>query len=489
MNDYLFRIPNHYLLCYLKQSIFFFFMVLCGSTTASAADIKDFNSSIPADRTATDHYDKRITSKYQTHLSRDAEVLNEFVQRVEKKWGKGNALVPVPKVWVQYEDSMDVRGSVDFENGIARVQMLVEDATDTGIDRQLTDAMEDLFLGKGEMPVEMMQRLMSQEEKETTTSTTIPKSAFDTRTKHYTVSKGDTLWGLSKRFNVKRSDIAHLNNIDPDGWLMIGQRLLIPGQEADNTVAQKKTDLANASAERPSAPLLHGMIRDTDGMTVTRDNVASFAKKLVATQRLKRVSIHGTDGTNRQAVSISFRLIPDHMRVRAERYRQFIRRYSKKFGIYAPLIYAVIHTESAFNPMARSGAPAYGLMQLVPGSGARDAYLMVYEMDKYLDPEYLYDPGNNIELGTAYLQILDGRYLRHIENQTSRMYCSIAAYNTGAGNVSRAFRDDTSIRQAASIINKLNPEEVYERLRSNLPYEETRNYIKRVCDRIPLYEE
>ena len=491
MKDCHFRTLYHSYPRYLPLYLLFIILALSGNPFA--ADIKTFTTWLNEGWTASDHYDKQTTEKYHTFSEQEERTLNEFVLLAERKWGKNNVSIPEAKVWVQYEDDLEVRSSVDFENGVGSVQILLEKeqkADSDTVNRQLAEAVEDLFLGRDERPVEMMRRLMSPEkgkDKEKPVPTvTRPKPEISM--KYYTVQQGDTLWGLSKRFKVSRIEIAQNNNIGPDDWLITGQRLLIPGQRIESTPAKSKK-IVKPSAKRPRAPLLHGLLNNSDGTPVTHKNVAGYANEIVRSQAHRTASVHGTDGINRQAVSISFRLIPDHLRIRAERYRQFVRRYSEKFGIYAPLIYAVIHTESAFNPMARSGAPAYGLMQLVPGSGARDAYLMVYGVDKYLDPEYLYDPGNNIELGTAYLHILDGRYLKRIENPTSRMYCSIAAYNTGAGNVSRAFTDSTSIRQAATTINQMSPDQVYARLRSDLPYEETKNYIKRVCDRIPLYEE
>ena len=124
--------------------------------------------------------------------------------------------------------------------------------------------------------------------------------------------------------------------------------------------------------------------------------------------------------------------------------------------------------------------PVFGLMQLVPRSGAMDAYEYVYGEKTLVDPEYLYQPEKNVELGAAYLSILHNRYLRHITNHESRRICVIAAYNTGAGNVARAFVGTNSVRKAAEVINEMSPEAVFDYLEENLPYEETRRYIVKV---------
>ena len=66
------------------------------------------------------------------------------------------------------------------------------------------------------------------------------------------------------------------------------------------------------------------------------------------------------------------------------------------------LIYAIMESESSFNPMARSNIPAYGLMQIVPRSAGIDAYNFLYKEKKLLSSRYLYNPSNNIKMGTAY---------------------------------------------------------------------------------------
>jgi len=67
------------------------------------------------------------------------------------------------------------------------------------------------------------------------------------------------------------------------------------------------------------------------------------------------------------------------------------------------------------------------------------------------------------------------------------LYCTIAAYNTGAGNVAKTFIGNRNINKAAITINKLTPKQVYTKLMSNLPYNETKKYLKKVNDRVAAY--
>ncbi|MCW8830309.1 MAG: transglycosylase SLT domain-containing protein, partial [Gammaproteobacteria bacterium] len=192
------------------------------------------------------------------------------------------------------------------------------------------------------------------------------------------------------------------------------------------------------------------------------------------------------------------KLVPDHIRVRAIKFEPLVSKYATKYGVPPEVVFAVMETESMFNPTARSGAPAFGLMQLVPTSGARDAYQYVYKRDRVVSDTYLYNPENNVHLGAAYIRRLNRDYLGGIKNDDSRMLATIAAYNTGAGNVFRTFvgssyslsqyRKYNDYRQAAlREINRRSPEEVYRYLRGNLPYAETRRYIKKVTERIDKY--
>ncbi|HXV67335.1 MAG TPA: transglycosylase SLT domain-containing protein, partial [Nitrospira sp.] len=113
-------------------------------------------------------------------------------------------------------------------------------------------------------------------------------------------------------------------------------------------------------------------------------------------------------------------------------------------------------------------------------SGGREAYRKAKGRDTIPSRDYLFDPENNIELGTAYLNVLSYNQLESIENSISREYCVISAYNTGPRNVFKAFSSDAGT--AVNQINSLQPPAVYDRLRTHLPYRETRDYLTKVVN-------
>lgn len=195
-----------------------------------------------------------------------------------------------------------------------------------------------------------------------------------------------------------------------------------------------------------------------------------------------------TDEGEKKVIKIKMELAEDHLPKRAEEYKDIVKACSERFGVDQPLIYAVIEQESAFNPKAKSHAPAYGLMQLVPKSGGRDAFRHVHKQDIIPSPAYLYVPENNVELGTGYLNLLMTNMFSEVKDPQCRMLCAIAAYNTGAGNVSRAMTGKTSVSKATPVINSMSYDQLFAHLKRHLPHGETRDYIQKVTDRMKKYQ-
>jgi len=207
--------------------------------------------------------------------------------------------------------------------------------------------------------------------------------------------------------------------------------------------------------------------------------------------------------SNAYVYSVKLPIPPKNILIKAKNYKGDVFKRANQFNLTPSLIYAIIHTESTFNPMARSYIPAFGLMQIVPQTAGKDAYKMLYKKNRILSPEYLYNAHNNILIGSAYLYKIYYKYFKGIKNPVSRLYCTIAAYNTGVGNVACAFnstskdfrgrtlcyrqRGDYNIKKALPKINSMSSREVYNHLIKNLRYDEAKNYLKRVTKRYILY--
>jgi membrane-bound lytic murein transglycosylase C len=223
-------------------------------------------------------------------------------------------------------------------------------------------------------------------------------------------------------------------------------------------------------------PYLAGLVVDPSGRSVTTPaDAEAFADALLSGAGSRQVTLQDGD---RAALFVKFPMVANFQNKQAEKYRTVVTRVSQQYKVSPSLVFAVIKVESNFNPFAVSSAPAYGMMQLVPTSGGREAYKKARGIDEPPTRDFLFDADNNIELGTAYLSVLTFSQLDKVTSPVSREYCVIAAYNTGPGNVTKAFAKDRTA--AWNAINGMQPPAVYDRLRTQLPYEETRQYVVKV---------
>lgn len=225
-------------------------------------------------------------------------------------------------------------------------------------------------------------------------------------------------------------------------------------------------------------PFLFNRVKDHDGEPIRWPwRAERYAQHLIETV-LHKDSIKTTSGTKKRHY-VTFKMKQENFSNNSNlNYASIVKTHAERFDINPALIFALIETESHFNPFATSGIPAYGLMQVVPSSAGRDAWKFLTKRPGQPTRNYLFNANNNIEMGSAYMHILLNRYLSKIDNPITREYCAIAAYNTGSGNVLRSFHKDRDI--AFSKINRLSPQAVYKHLRAKLPYKETRDYILKV---------
>ena len=220
-------------------------------------------------------------------------------------------------------------------------------------------------------------------------------------------------------------------------------------------------------------PMLYGQVLDHDGQPIRWNwRALRYADYLIDhhlnTRRSPRGAIYG----------VNFALTADHMTQRQYHYADLVRKYAKAYRMEESLVYAVIRTESSFNPYAVSSSNAYGLMQIIPATAGKDVFQRVKKKPGQPSKEWLFQPHNNIDTGTAYLALLNGHYLKEIKDPLSRKYTVISAYNGGAGNVFNTFDRDRD--RAIGKINQLAPSAVYRALTTKHPRDESRRYLEKV---------
>lgn len=230
-------------------------------------------------------------------------------------------------------------------------------------------------------------------------------------------------------------------------------------------------------------PVLENQVQTPSGETISNNNIEEGVKEIVKETEIVKEEIKGDDGETREVVVVKLDLAPNHIKTRAEKYKEEVEKYCRKYDVEPALAYAVMQTESSFNPKAKSYVPAYGLMQIVPASAGKDCAQSLKKSFSKPTANYLYEPENNIEMGVHYLYLLRKRYYTKVENPDSRDLCVIASYNTGAGNVARALRGDTKISKAIPQINEMSYDELFKYFEKKL-LPETQNYIRKVTERM-----
>jgi soluble lytic murein transglycosylase len=141
-----------------------------------------------------------------------------------------------------------------------------------------------------------------------------------------------------------------------------------------------------------------------------------------------------------------------------------LKRYSSSNALDPYLVASLIRQESAFNPNAVSRANAVGLMQLLPKVGKSVAK---QEKLKKFDPQQLFTPAVNMQLGTRYFRIM-------VDKFDSFEY-ALAAYNAGSDRVQDwmaqgKYRD---------------PQEFVE----SIPFTETREYVQNIIRNANVYRQ
>lgn len=145
-------------------------------------------------------------------------------------------------------------------------------------------------------------------------------------------------------------------------------------------------------------------------------------------------------------------------------YSELVEKYAKQYDVPENLVYAVMRTESGFDPQAISRVGAVGLMQMMPSTFR---WLTEDILVESLEDDALYDPEVSIRYGVFYLRRM---YDRYGDWQTA-----LASYNAGSGRVDGWLEDKTLTDWKGDLIV------------DRIPFEETRGYVKKVVKAYDAY--
>ena len=138
-------------------------------------------------------------------------------------------------------------------------------------------------------------------------------------------------------------------------------------------------------------------------------------------------------------------------------YSEYFNAALQNLNISKTFAMAIARQESAWNPMAQSSANARGLMQLLPSTAKLTAE---NNQLPYQGEQDLFKPLNNILLGTAHLNELNGKY------PNNRILIA-AAYNAGVNRVEKW-------------LSRANGKLALDEFVASIPFYETRGYVQNV---------
>jgi soluble lytic murein transglycosylase len=146
------------------------------------------------------------------------------------------------------------------------------------------------------------------------------------------------------------------------------------------------------------------------------------------------------------------------------KYTEIVEKYAEEYSLSPSTIFAVIQTESNFRPGSVSTANAMGLMQIT-----EDTFYWISSKLPAQDREEISDimePRVNIKYGSFLLRMLFDRFGTWPE--------TYAAYNAGQAKVISWLADDRYSADGKTL--------------SDIPYRETRGYVKKVIEAKEYYE-
>lgn len=156
---------------------------------------------------------------------------------------------------------------------------------------------------------------------------------------------------------------------------------------------------------------------------------------------------------------IAYETLPEYLY--PKKYSEHVEKYASEYGISETLLYAVIHTESGFDPDAVSVADAIGLTQITEDTFD---WLLMKSGEDYVF-EDLFTPEISIRYGAYFLSVL--------QDEFAITETVVAAYHAGRGNV-LSWLENTEYSDDGMHLK-------------NIPISDTAHYVNKVMSAMDNY--
>ena len=169
--------------------------------------------------------------------------------------------------------------------------------------------------------------------------------------------------------------------------------------------------------------------------------------------RLEDAKVRASGGNAGEKVySLTIPMNEDRQENNEVQIAESVRDMTEKYNVSYDLAMAIIKAESNFNVGARTRKGAldirdpelyennpWGLMQVVPRRSGREGLKRAKGKDRLPTTDELLAPKLNLEIGVAYLSVLQDHYFSGIKDEKSRELVMIAAYRDGTEKVYARF--------------------------------------------------
>ena len=80
-----------------------------------------------------------------------------------------------------------------------------------------------------------------------------PNSVNNSSTSYYTVEKGDTLYGISRKYGIKVAELIALNDLNNDSTIKPGQKIKVPGGEKKTEISKTTETTKPSTTTKPAS--------------------------------------------------------------------------------------------------------------------------------------------------------------------------------------------------------------------------------------------